>query len=507
MVAGVCDEIGLVEYFDDQDGQDHERVSLGQAIKAMVLNGLGFSNRRLYLVPQFFAHKPLQMLLGPGITPDDLNDDRLGRALDWLAAHDVTKQFAGLAAQARARFGVTAREVHVDTTSFAVEGAYGEADAAEVTDAEMADAEVIRITYGYSRDGRADLQQWMLALATTVEGDVPLFLRPLDGNASDKPSLLAAVMALQEQLATAPDGPVLFVADSGLYTAVNLQHLHAGGVRWITRVPETVGAAKTAVARTDVVWQAVPDTDLECWHLTREQSWGPEHWVIARSAQGLARAQRSVEERVAQDEAMWRQQLWHLSHQTFACQADAEQALSITVRTLPPWLTVTHTVTATPTYATKGRPKKDAVPTGMGYTVQPTVSLVAAAMEQEVQRRAAFVVATNADDLTDAAILATYKRQGSVERGFAFLKDPLFLASSVFLKNPRRIMALSVIMVLCLLVYRLAEHRLRTQLSFEGIDLLHLPQAPPQILGLDELREQVVQLLGTHVQKIYFLSE
>ena len=41
MVAGVCDEIGLVAYFDAQDGQDHERVSLGQAIKAMVLNGLG----------------------------------------------------------------------------------------------------------------------------------------------------------------------------------------------------------------------------------------------------------------------------------------------------------------------------------------------------------------------------------------------------------------------------------------------------------------------------------
>lgn len=53
-------------------------------------------------------------------------------------------------------------------------------------------------------------------------------------------------------------------------------------------------------------------------------------------------------------------------------------------------------------------------------------------------------------------------------RGFAFLKDPLFLASSVFVKKPSRIVALNLVMVLCLLVYRLAEHRLRSQLAATG---------------------------------------
>src|SRR6266487_6813013 len=42
--------------------------------------------------------------------------------------------------------------------------------------------------------------QWMLALATTQEGDVPLFLQPLDGNSSDKVTLASAVEALHEQL-------------------------------------------------------------------------------------------------------------------------------------------------------------------------------------------------------------------------------------------------------------------------------------------------------------------
>jgi len=39
---------------------------------------------------------------------------------------------------------------------------------------------------GYSRDHRADLKQWMLTLTTTHDGDVPLLLRPLDGNSADK---------------------------------------------------------------------------------------------------------------------------------------------------------------------------------------------------------------------------------------------------------------------------------------------------------------------------------
>ena len=49
IVAGVCQEMGLVEYFDRLDEQVHARVSVGQAVLAMVLNGLGLSNRRLVL--------------------------------------------------------------------------------------------------------------------------------------------------------------------------------------------------------------------------------------------------------------------------------------------------------------------------------------------------------------------------------------------------------------------------------------------------------------------------
>src|SRR5215472_7508776 len=60
IVAGVCQEIGLAAYLDALDTSYHARVSVGTATVAMILNGLGFSNRRLYLVPQFFADKPVE---------------------------------------------------------------------------------------------------------------------------------------------------------------------------------------------------------------------------------------------------------------------------------------------------------------------------------------------------------------------------------------------------------------------------------------------------------------
>lgn len=112
-----------------------------------------------------------------------------------------------------------------------------------------------------------------------------------------------------------------------------------------------------------------------------------------------------------------------------------------------------------------------------------------------------------------------------MERGFAFLKDPLFLASSGFVKKPERIVALSLVMVLCLLVCRLAEQRRRERLAateqtvvstltdrprmrwifecFQGISLVGFqpPAGPPirDVNGLEPLHEQVVALLGAAV--------
>jgi transposase len=546
IVAGVCQEIGLAAYLDALAGPSQQQVSVGTATVAMILNGLGFSNRRLYLVSQFFATKPVEHLLGPGITADMLHDDCLGRTLDWLYEHDPTALFAGIARQARQRFGLAARQVHVDTTSFSVSGAYAPDPDDPKAAAADADAHAIAVTYGYSRDHRADLKQWMLALATTRHGDVPLFCQALDGNASDKVSLLAAVEALAEQLRPAEDGAggaeaetPIFVADSGLYSAHNVAQLSGAGVQWISRVPDTSADAHAALDVADDAWQQDPlDPAGTRWWAPVAQPPAGERWLVVRTAQGEERARTTLARQVEQARTQWEKRLWHLGNQRFACQPDAQTALATQLKTCPAWLVMRAAVHAVPKHARPGRPRKAAAPDHTEWQVQATLTVDAEAVTRQARRNAAFLVATNVLDpatLADEELVQTYKEQHSVERGFAFLKDPLFLASSVFVKKPERIVALSLVMVLCLLVYRLAEHRLREQLAatgqtvlnqlkhptdrptlrwmfqcFEGISLVRFvpPHGPPQqeITGVEPLHEQVIRLLGPRCTKLYKLS-
>ena len=86
LVAGMVDELGLVEKIDGMIPQDmgQRQVSVGVAVKAMIIIGLGFVQRALYLTPDFFRGKPVERLLGPGITAEMLNDDALGRGMDAI---------------------------------------------------------------------------------------------------------------------------------------------------------------------------------------------------------------------------------------------------------------------------------------------------------------------------------------------------------------------------------------------------------------------------------------
>jgi len=474
IVAGVCQEIGLAAWLDAQDPTNRQQVSVGTATTAMILNGLGFSNRQLYLVPQYFANKPVEHLLGRGITAEMLNDDCLGRTLDWLYAHDPTKLFAGIARQARQVFGVPTKQIHVDTTSFSVSGEYAspsqeaqETAGASIVQETATDPAVIAITYGYSRDHREDLKQWMLALATTHDGDIPLFLQPLDGNSSDKVSLLAAIQALQEQLRTTDEEPSVFVADNGVYSEANMRHLNQAQVKWVSRVSETSTEAKRVLAQSYETWQASEDGSIHWVSQTMNLPQGKERWLIVYTSASQLRAQATMQRQVKRAQAEWEKKCWHLGARRFGCETDAQTAIEREKKGQPVWLDIHHELVAHARHGNPGRPRKQDSPLKREWQIVATVTINQQRVEQEAFRKACWIVGTNllgTDELSDEALTTTYKDQGGVERGFRFLKDPLFLASSVFVKKPERMMALSFIMVVCLLVYRLAEYRLRARL-------------------------------------------
>jgi transposase len=187
IVAGIVDEIGLVEQVDELLGKHPQAtVSLGQVLKAMIINGLGFVSAPLYLFSQFFEGKAIEHLLGEGIEAKHLNDDRLGRALDAFYEYGVTKLFTTLALRAACRFNVETKRVHLDGSSMAVEGEY---KVKEATSKEEGEVYPIEITYGYSRDRRPDLKQFLIDRICSGDGDVPWYLRVGNGNEAHIPQV------------------------------------------------------------------------------------------------------------------------------------------------------------------------------------------------------------------------------------------------------------------------------------------------------------------------------
>jgi len=149
IVAGIFDALGIGAVIDRAlPKQGSENLPHSIIIKAMILNGLGFTHQRLYLFPNYFMTLPTEKLLGVGITPSDLNDDVVGRTLDAIYEYGATELFNEITLHIMKHFSLGTQRIHVDTTNFSVFGKY-ENDAPDGTDS-------IKITFGHAKDGRMD---------------------------------------------------------------------------------------------------------------------------------------------------------------------------------------------------------------------------------------------------------------------------------------------------------------------------------------------------------------
>ena len=470
LVAGMIDAIGIEEKINHLVGtQPGEKVSPGQAVKAMILNGLGLVSAPLYLFYKFFEGKATEHLIGEGIQPEHLNDDRLGRVLDKLYLTGLSQIFATIAIGAAQQFNVAVETAHLDASSFHVHGEY-ESNLPEVyihkqatsTDEtsvginETAVPQPIVITYGYSRDHRPDLKQFILDLICSEDGDVPLFLRVGDGNESDQAIFPQVFRDFKKHL----DLDALMVADSALYSEANLVEMAT--LKWLSRVPLTIKQAKELVSQLKA--SSFTESTIAGYRWSQHQShYGgiQQRWLVVESKErqesDLKRLEKNLDK--AQTEAT--RQLLQLSRQSFACVADALKAASKLSKKLK-----YHQLVALDTQEIQS--KSTQKNSSFSYKVTARLKLKSDVVEAERRQAGRFILATNRLDvnqLTPDDMIAKYKNQQSSERGFSFLKDPLFFTDSVFLKSPERIEALALIMGLCLLVYTLAQRQLRQTLK------------------------------------------
>ena len=522
LVAAQFDELGLVDVINEAVPQDEEKrnVSLGHAIKSMVVNGLGFSNHTLYLMPEFYENKPVERLIGRGIVASDINQNLLGRCLDDIYDFDPTRLYSILSCHTVKQLDLPCLGAHIDTTSIHVDGKYNSQNGATEG--------VVHITKGYSRDHRPDLNQVGLQLIVENQAGIPLMMQSLDGNESDKTSFTQTINTHIGQLQTDLNIEYL-IGDSAMYTPASIKQMN--DIFWITRVPETLSDAKWAIESTSQ--DLMVDLDKEaCQSICMTYAETRQRWIVYYSPQAYQRAIASVDKQYLKSSNAELKQFKQLGQQVFSCEKDAQDAVTKLEKKLRVIQLNDLTISKKGRFNKKGRPGKDADPDYFVWKIEGAVSTIIEGREAKLRRKSCFILATNQldeDQQNTEEIIRCYKKdQQKVERGFRFLKDPQFLAATLYLKKPERIMGLLMIMTLSLLIYASLEYKIRTTLEekdetfpnqkgmpikkptmrwifqcFSGIHVLIIEKTRTLIMNLKEMHLQILRLLGKVFQDIY----
>jgi transposase len=479
IIKAYADQLGLVELINHYVPTAMD-VDAGTVVLGLVLDTLS-GRSPLYRLEEFFAHQDTELLLGKALPPHAFTDDTVGRVLDRLYDMGTMKLFTACAVRAVTRFGVERRYVHFDTTSRSVWGDYQFAEEQDLP---------FQVTYGYSKDMRPDLKQFVLS-TLCVDRAVPIWGKLEDGNASDKTlntTLLSEIAQLLARHGVAP-GAYIYVADAALVTEDNLAAL--GDTLFITRLPATYSECERvigeAVARNQ--WEEVgvlaqtqptkhrPGTfyklaeDLVTLHGKTYRA------VVVHSGSQDQRRQKRLERELQGSYTTLEASVRGIAKQTYFCRADAEAAAQ-KLRALPSaYHQVDVVVEECPQYG-PGRPSqhKPRPIKAMSYRLKPTLRAQPEVILCKRHEAACFVLLTNVPPQGELAhsareILQADKNQHGVEQNFAFLKDPL-IVNSLFLKKPERIEALGLVLLLALLLWRLMERALRGHVETTGSALV-----------------------------------
>ena len=525
IIAGIIDEIEIGKIINEQLGEERsEIVSSGVIIKAIIINGLGFLSRPLYLFPQFFEDKATEHLLGKGILPEHLNDDKIGRVMDKCYKYGISKLFLLIALAAVKKYQIKLNYSHLDCSSFSVHGEYSELlpylEETSIETSQKIDniKEIpVKITHGYSRDHRPDLKQFMLNMIVSGDGDVPLFIETGSGNQSDKKVFGKIAKKYRKQLKF----ETTIVADSALYSEPNLKLMK--GMSWVTRVPLSIKEGKEIVC--NLASEDFTKSELKGYSYQEiENNYAEikQRWLVVESQKRKESDIKKMSQKITKESQRIERKLGNLLKKEFATEVEANLELQQVSKQLKYHLISNSKVTEKVVKKTKIR-----------YQITADFQLNEVKINSLTTKAGRFIIATNRLDnivFTSDDILKKYKEQQASERGFAFLKDPLFFADSVFLKTTKRVETMAMLMGLCLLVYSLGQRQIRASLQsaktgiknqlgklterptlrwifqcFQGIHLVEI-QGIKRIYNLNDSRQFTLKFFPLACQKYYILS-
>jgi len=523
LVAGMIDELEIENEINKliPTNENKKQLSYGMLCKAMILNGLGYVNKQLYLTSRFFEDKPLERLFGTDIEASMINDDALGRTLDALYAYGVNKGYSIIANKAMQKLSLIPQTLHLDSTSFHVDGKYNSDDV-------KVDS-VIHVTQGYSRDHHPELNQVVLNLIVENQSGIPLWMKPSDGNQTDTKAFATIIKEHIQSLKKGCAEDMQLIGDAALYTNKSLEVFKEHHISFTSRVPMTIAEAKDLQSKVSAMEFEMLDENYQASRHGIIYAQIPQHWVVYKSTHAKHKEDKTLQKTMMKNSIAEMKALDKLTKSLFYCEADATEALG-QYRSKLKWIELQNAqIASKPIFKGKGRPKKDAIPHMIQYHISAIASMPIDAMKTASDSESGlFILATNNLELSSQELLTRYKSQQRVERGFRFLKSPEFLCDSLFLKKPERIEALLMIMTLSLMVYAALEYRIRKELkdnnktfpnqvgkpisnptarwvfeSFFAIHLLFIPSATQQVVGLLARHCIVLDLLGKRYRAFY----
>jgi transposase len=465
VVAGFCSRLKIRDIIDEAcPVRDLAELTHGQVIEALVANRLT-SPAPLVHVQAWARDWAVGEALG--VEPALLNDDRIGRALDAIAAHlDRIAGSVGVAAIEAS--GIDVSRMHWDMTSISMHGEY-----------EQTEEGFAAPRFGHPKDRRPDLKQVQAGIAVSGDGGVPVFHRAFDGGAGEVGQVIPVMKALQ---GLATPRRMLIVGDSKLISYTNLAAMDADGVTFVapaskTYVPaaELAGLSLRQATKVDYVAQrdqGKPADRRGAWHVVEDTMSlaGPRkrdpvldlRRIFVHSsarAQAAATARAKKLDRARDDLARLERGLGTRHYPTIE-KVNARIAAISRDRRVGTYL---HTKAGTDPETGK--------PTLTWHFDQATI-------DAEAATDGWYALLTNLPpDQADAAqVLTLYKGQEAVERRCSAFKGPLAVAA-LFLKNNRRIAALVTVICLALLIFCLIERQVRHSLAEQGHTKVEGPYA------------------------------
>lgn len=452
-------------------------VPLGTLVEVLVLNRL-LNPKAMFRIDDWAQKSGVAAYYG--LEPNQLNDDRLGRALERLAIHTDAVQ-TPLVLRAVKAFELDVSQIHYDLTSIEFYGAYEQATAEEQASAATppsadaaatppsADAAQAKSapqpTYGRSKSGRKHVKQIQAGINVTGDGAVPVMHAAFDGNTAESTTHAGNVRRLKELL---PTSQLLYIADTKLDTEENLWEIVDAKGKFLCGGAFNVGLQQRFLKHYKDL------KPVKYWPKSQEKL-PPEERDQYQAFELKEQLERTVagkkqkhEYRVlfVWSESKERQEIKTRERHMAKIGAEFEAIeRNLNRYTLKDEKTILRRLEKAKGMYSEGS-LFDYTLAGKPGSYTLTWGQNAKALAEWKKLEGVFVLKTNQStrQLPLGATLAKYREQINVEKRIGNLKGPLAVAP-MFLKTPERIAGLLSVLMWALMVMTLMERAVRRKLK------------------------------------------